>query len=139
MTTEFIELAGQVNQQMPYHCVARVERALNDAGQAGARRRRSPLLGVSYKAGVGDVRESPALKIIALLRALGADVVYHDDVRARAARRGPARRAARRGARRRRPRGDRHRASGHRPRAGRGGRAVVLDLRGVTRGVGGRT
>jgi UDP-N-acetyl-D-glucosamine dehydrogenase len=36
------------------------------------------LLGVSYKAGVGDMRESPALKIIHLLRALGADVSYHD-------------------------------------------------------------
>ena len=44
------------------------------------------LLGVSYKPGVGDLRESPALKILRLLREQGADVAYHDDVRARAAR-----------------------------------------------------
>ncbi|UGS38785.1 nucleotide sugar dehydrogenase [Capillimicrobium parvum] len=78
MTTEFIELAGRVNQQMPYHCVARVERALNDQAKA-VRGAKIALLGVSYKAGVGDVRESPALKIIALLQALGADVHYHDE------------------------------------------------------------
>jgi UDP-N-acetyl-D-glucosamine dehydrogenase len=77
MTTEFIELAGKVNQQMPYHCVSRVERALNEQAKA-VKGSRVALLGVSYKAGVGDVRESPALKIIALLKALGADVHYHD-------------------------------------------------------------
>src|SRR4051794_16605993 len=77
MTTEFIELAGKINQQMPYHCVSRVERTLNDQGKA-VRGAKIGLLGVSYKAGVGDVRESPALKIIALLKALGADIAYHD-------------------------------------------------------------
>jgi len=77
MSTEFIELAGKVNQQMPYHCVAKVERALNDAGLP-AKGARISVLGVSYKPGVGDIRESPALKIIALLRALGAEVRYHD-------------------------------------------------------------
>ncbi len=77
MTTEFIELAGKVNQQMPYHCVAKVERALNDAGLP-VRGSRIAVLGVSYKPGVGDVRESPALKILSLLGALGAELVYHD-------------------------------------------------------------
>ena len=77
LTTEFIELAGKVNQQMPYHCVAKVERVLNDAAKA-VRGSRIAVFGVSYKPGVGDVRESPALKIIALLSALGADLVYHD-------------------------------------------------------------
>jgi UDP-N-acetyl-D-glucosamine dehydrogenase len=77
MATEFIELAGKVNQQMPYHCVIKVERALNDAGLP-VRGARIAVLGVSYKPGVGDVRESPALKIIALLGALGAELVYHD-------------------------------------------------------------
>jgi UDP-N-acetyl-D-glucosamine dehydrogenase len=77
MATEFIELAGKVNQQMPYHCVMKVERALNDAGLP-ARGSRIVVLGVSYKPGVGDVRESPALKIIALLRGLGAELTYHD-------------------------------------------------------------
>ena len=77
MVTEFIELAGKINQQMPYHCVAKLQRTLNDRGRA-VRGARIALLGVSYKPGVGDVRESPALKIIELLRELGADVVYHD-------------------------------------------------------------
>jgi UDP-N-acetyl-D-glucosamine dehydrogenase len=77
MTTEFIELAGKINQQMPYHCVAKVERALNDAGRA-VKGARITVLGVSYKPGVGDTRESPALKILTLLQALGADLRYHD-------------------------------------------------------------
>jgi UDP-N-acetyl-D-glucosamine dehydrogenase len=77
LTTEFIELAGKVNQHMPYHCVERIVRALNDAGRA-VRGARVALLGVSYKAGTADVRESPGLKIVSLLKDLGADVVYHD-------------------------------------------------------------
>jgi UDP-N-acetyl-D-glucosamine dehydrogenase len=77
MPVEFIELAGKLNQQMPYHCVAKLQRVLNDQGQA-VRGARIAVLGVSYKPGVGDTRESPALKIIELLRELGADVVYHD-------------------------------------------------------------
>jgi UDP-N-acetyl-D-glucosamine dehydrogenase len=77
MSTEFIELAGKVNQQMPYHCVARVQRALNDNGRA-VRGARIAVFGVSYKPGVGDVRESPALKILELLGELGAELCYHD-------------------------------------------------------------
>ncbi|HEY7960583.1 MAG TPA: nucleotide sugar dehydrogenase [Solirubrobacteraceae bacterium] len=77
MATEFIELAGKVNQQMPYHCVAKAQRALNEAGLP-VKGARVLVLGVSYKPGVGDIRESPALKIIALLKAAGAEVVYHD-------------------------------------------------------------
>ena len=70
MATEFIELAGKVNQQMPYHCVAKAQRVLNDAGLS-VKGARIAVLGVSYKPGVGDMRESPALKIIALLRGPG--------------------------------------------------------------------
>jgi len=77
MATEFIELAGKVNQQMPYHCVARIERVLNNGAKA-VRGSRIAIFGVSYKGGVGDIRESPALKIIGVLQGLGADVVYHD-------------------------------------------------------------
>ncbi len=77
MATEFIELAGKINQQMPYHCVRRLERALNSAGLA-VNGSRVALFGVSYKPNVGDIRESPALKIITLLQALGAHVAYHD-------------------------------------------------------------
>jgi UDP-N-acetyl-D-glucosamine dehydrogenase len=77
MATEFIELAGKVNAQMPYHCVSRVERLLNDAGKP-VRGSKIALLGVSYKPGVSDVRESPGLKIATLLAALGAELRYHD-------------------------------------------------------------
>jgi UDP-N-acetyl-D-glucosamine dehydrogenase len=77
MSTEFIELAGKINQQMPYYCVERIERALNDAAKA-VRGSRIALLGVSYKGGVGDVRESPALRIMELLAERGAILSYHD-------------------------------------------------------------
>jgi UDP-N-acetyl-D-glucosamine dehydrogenase len=77
MATEFIELAGKVNQQMPYHCVEKAQRALNDAGMS-VKGARIAVVGVSYKPGVGDTRESPALKMIALLGQMGADVSYHD-------------------------------------------------------------
>src|SRR5262249_35186613 len=68
---EFIELAGKTNQAMPYFCVQRIVRALNDAGRV-VRGAKVAVLGVSYKPGVGDTRESPALKIISLLREYGA-------------------------------------------------------------------
>ncbi len=74
---EFIELAGKVNEQQPHYCVDRISRALNDVGKP-VRGSRVLLLGVSYKAGVGDMREAPALKIIHLLNELGAEVAYHD-------------------------------------------------------------
>ncbi len=77
LSTEFIELAGKVNQQMPYFCLEKAERALNDAGKP-VRGSRILIVGVSYKAGVGDMRESPALKIINLLRERGAEIAYHD-------------------------------------------------------------
>ena len=77
-TTDFIELAGEVNQGMPYYCVERISRALNTQAKA-VNGSRIAIFGVSYKAGVGDLRESPALKIIRLLREQGADVVYHDE------------------------------------------------------------
>jgi UDP-N-acetyl-D-glucosamine dehydrogenase len=77
MSTEFIELAGKVNQTMPYHCVQRIERALNEAGKP-VNGSKVALIGVSYKAGVGDMREAPAIKIALLLGALGADLRYHD-------------------------------------------------------------
>jgi UDP-N-acetyl-D-glucosamine dehydrogenase len=74
---EFIELAGKINQSQPAFCVDRIVRALNDAGKpvSGSQ---ILVLGASYKAGIGDVRESPALKIIRALRELGGEVSYHD-------------------------------------------------------------
>jgi UDP-N-acetyl-D-glucosamine dehydrogenase len=77
MSTEFIELAGKINQQMPYHCVERIERALNDAKKP-VRGSRIAILGVSYKGGVGDIRESPALRIMHVLSDRGAILSYHD-------------------------------------------------------------
>ncbi|MBK5110692.1 MAG: nucleotide sugar dehydrogenase [Thermoleophilia bacterium] len=74
---EFIELAGKINQSQPLFCVSRVERVLNDNGRP-VNGSRILILGVSYKAGVGDIRESPALKIIRLLAELGGDLSYHD-------------------------------------------------------------
>jgi UDP-N-acetyl-D-glucosamine dehydrogenase len=75
--TEFIELAGKVNTQMPYFCLEKIEQALNDTRKP-VRGSKIAVLGVSYKPGVGDIRESPALKIIDLLQARGAEVSYHD-------------------------------------------------------------
>jgi UDP-N-acetyl-D-glucosamine dehydrogenase len=78
MSTEFIELAGKINQQMPYHCVERIERALNDIRKP-VNGSKILVLGASYKGGVGDIRESPALRIIEVLAQRGGEVSYHDD------------------------------------------------------------
>jgi UDP-N-acetyl-D-glucosamine dehydrogenase len=78
MQTEFVELAGEVNQRMPYFCVERIGRALNDQAKP-VNGSHIAIFGVSYKPGVGDLRESPALRIIRLLREQGAQLSYHDD------------------------------------------------------------
>src|SRR6266550_389522 len=75
--TEFIELAGKVNENMPYFCMEKITRALNSHEKA-VNGSRVHLVGVAYKADVGDLRESPALKLIELLREEGAQVSYHD-------------------------------------------------------------
>jgi UDP-N-acetyl-D-glucosamine dehydrogenase len=77
MSTEFIELAGKINQQMPYHCVERIELALNEAAKP-VRGSKIAVLGVSYKGGVGDIRESPALRIMEVLAERGGKLFYHD-------------------------------------------------------------
>jgi UDP-N-acetyl-D-glucosamine dehydrogenase len=76
--TEFIELAGKVNESMPYFCRSLVSQALNHARQRSLSGSKILVLGVSYKPGIADTRESPALKLIALLANAGADVSYHD-------------------------------------------------------------
>ena len=78
MPTAFVELAGEVNQKMPYFCVERITRALNEHSKS-VRGSKIAIVGVSYKPGVGDLRESPALKIIRLLSHAGAQIVYHDE------------------------------------------------------------
>ena len=74
---EFVELAGKVNQAQPEFCVRRIERSLNGAGKP-VKGSKILLLGAAYKPGIGDTRESPALRIIGLLRDLGAEISYHD-------------------------------------------------------------
>jgi UDP-N-acetyl-D-glucosamine dehydrogenase len=75
--TEFIELAGKINENMPYFCLDKITRALNSV-EKSVKGSTVHLVGVSYKADVGDLRESPALKLVELLRDEGADVSYHD-------------------------------------------------------------
>ena len=76
--TEFIELAGKVNANMPYFCRSLISQALNHGAQRSLNGSKVLVLGVSYKANTADSRESPALKLIELLRNAGADVAYHD-------------------------------------------------------------
>jgi len=75
--TRFIELAGEINTNMPYHVLASVGSALNQHKKSvnGAR---VLVLGVAYKKDIDDLRESPALTIIELLQKDGAEVSYHD-------------------------------------------------------------
>jgi UDP-N-acetyl-D-glucosamine dehydrogenase len=77
-STEFIELAGKINQRMPYHCAERVEQAVNDIAKP-IKGSKILILGASYKGGVGDIRESPALRIIEVPQSRGGIVSYHDD------------------------------------------------------------
>jgi UDP-N-acetyl-D-glucosamine dehydrogenase len=75
--TEFIELAGKVNENMPHWCLGKIVRALN-AHERALKGSKILLLGVAYKADIDDTRESPALKLIELLQEQGAEVSYHD-------------------------------------------------------------
>jgi UDP-N-acetyl-D-glucosamine dehydrogenase len=76
--TEFIELAGKVNENMPYHCRSVISQALNHGLQRSLSGSKILVIGVAYKPDIGDTRESPALKLMELLRGAGADVAYHD-------------------------------------------------------------
>jgi UDP-N-acetyl-D-glucosamine dehydrogenase len=75
--TRFIELAADINEHMPYYVVSRISDAMNSKGKSlhGAK---VLVLGVAYKRDVEDVRESPSLKLISLLREKGANVSYND-------------------------------------------------------------
>jgi UDP-N-acetyl-D-glucosamine dehydrogenase len=75
--TRFIELAGQVNINMPYHVVSSVQEALNERRKS-LRDARVLVLGVAYKKDIDDLRESPSLTIIELLQKAGAEVRYND-------------------------------------------------------------
>jgi UDP-N-acetyl-D-glucosamine dehydrogenase len=75
--TRFIELAGEINTEMPYHVVNAVAAALNDR-QKSIKGSKILLLGVAYKKDVDDLRESPSLKLLELLTARGAIMDYND-------------------------------------------------------------
>jgi UDP-N-acetyl-D-glucosamine dehydrogenase len=77
-STEFIELAGKVNENMPYYCRSLISQALNHGRQTSLNGAKILVLGVAYKSDIGDTRESPAIKLIELLRRAGAEVSYHD-------------------------------------------------------------
>jgi UDP-N-acetyl-D-glucosamine dehydrogenase len=75
--TRMIELASEINAEMPHFVTEKVADALNDDGKA-VRGSRVLILGVAYKKDIDDLRESPAIEIIRLLQEKGADVSYHD-------------------------------------------------------------
>jgi UDP-N-acetyl-D-glucosamine dehydrogenase len=76
--TRFVELAGEINNNMPYFCRSVISQALNHGAQKSLKGSKILLVGVAYKADIGDVRESPAEKLLLLLRNAGAEVSYHD-------------------------------------------------------------
>ena len=80
--TRFIDLASEINSEMPALVVRKVAQALNDEKKA-VNGSRVLVLGVAYKKDIDDMRESPALDVIRLLEQQGADVVYHDPYVAR--------------------------------------------------------
>jgi len=77
-STRFIELAGEINNNMPYFCRSVISQAMNHGLQRSLSGSRVLVLGVAYKADIGDTRETPAEKLIQLLRTAGAEISYHD-------------------------------------------------------------
>jgi len=76
-STRFIELAGEINTNMPYHVVTKVMEALNDRGKS-LKGSKIMVLGVAYKKNVDDMRESPSMELIRILKEKGASVKYND-------------------------------------------------------------
>ncbi len=77
-STRFIELAGEVNNNMPYFCRSLISQALNHGANKSVSGSKILIVGVAYKPDIGDWRETPAEKLIHLLRNAGAEVSYHD-------------------------------------------------------------
>ena len=78
LTTRFVELAGEINTNMPSHVVARLAEEMDRRFSRGLNGARIALIGMAYKKNVSDTRESPGLRLMALLDARGADVRYFD-------------------------------------------------------------
>ncbi|KFI26804.1 nucleotide sugar dehydrogenase [Paenirhodobacter enshiensis] len=76
--TRFIELAGEINTSMPHHVTDRLGQALDRVAGKALSRSKVLVLGLAYKKNVPDIRESPSLKLLELIRERGAEVAYHD-------------------------------------------------------------
>ena len=78
LPTRFIELAGEINQNMPNYVVARLREVMDRQLGIGLSRARILIMGVAYKKNVSDMRESPAMRLMAILQDAGATVAFHD-------------------------------------------------------------
>ena len=78
MPTRFVELAGEINAQMPRYVIGRLAEALDRRFGKALGRSRILVIGLAYKKNVSDIRESPAFKIIELIEERGGEADYHD-------------------------------------------------------------
>lgn len=78
LSTRFIELAGEINSTMPDYVVARLREVLDRRIGIGLSRARILIIGIAYKKNIPDMRESPSVRLLSLLRAAGAQVAFHD-------------------------------------------------------------
>ena len=78
MDARFIELAGEINRAMPRHVIQNLSEALSERFRKSLNGARVLIMGVAYKKNIDDLRESPALRLIEILKDFGAEVAYHD-------------------------------------------------------------
>lgn len=78
LSTRFIELAGEINSNMPHYVVSRLRETLDRELGLGLSRARVLIVGIAYKKNVSDMRESPSMRLMALLEEAGAKVAFHD-------------------------------------------------------------
>jgi UDP-N-acetyl-D-glucosamine dehydrogenase len=78
VTTRFIELAGQINTDMPHYVIARLAEALDQRAGVGLSKARVLVVGLAYKKNIDDIRESPSLRLMELLEERGAKAEFHD-------------------------------------------------------------
>ena len=129
-STRFIELAGEVNNNMPYFCRSLISQALNHGANKSVSGSKILIIGVAYKPDIGDMRETPAEKLIHLLEDRRSRCLVPRPVRARVRRHEVG--AARAGGVRLRR--DRHQPLGDRLRGPRARGKVIVDFRNATKG-----
>lgn len=78
ISTRFIELAGEINTAMPKHVITELVIALNDRFEKSLKGSKILVMGLAYKKNVDDIRESPSLKIVEIMEAMGAEVYFYD-------------------------------------------------------------